>query len=86
MSTLSITVPDDLRAAAEEAVASGRFATVSEYIAALIRQDQQRTQDKDVEALLLQRLQSGPAREMNDATFDAIRSRLDGEVARRRGA
>jgi Arc/MetJ-type ribon-helix-helix transcriptional regulator len=40
MSTLSINVPDEIREAAEQVVAAGRFATVSEYIATLIRQDQ----------------------------------------------
>jgi antitoxin ParD1/3/4 len=83
MQTLSITVPDDLRTAAEQAVASGRFTTVSEYIANLIRQDQQRD-DEFTEARLLQRVHAGPAADLTDAHFDRIRERLDAEVARRR--
>jgi putative addiction module CopG family antidote len=85
MTTLSITVPDELRAAAEQAVASGRFATVSEYVATLIRQDQERNRDEDVEARLLQRLNAGPAEQLTDACFDRVRQRLDAEVAQRRG-
>lgn len=83
MQTLSITVSDELRDAAEQAVASGRFRTVSEYIATLIRQDQQR-EDELIEAHLLQRVQAGPATGLTDAHFDRIRQRLDAEVARRR--
>jgi len=86
MTTLSITVPDELRAAAEQAVASGRFATVSEYVAALIRQDQERHRDDAVEAHLVQRLNAGPGEELTDASFDRVRQRLDAELARRRGA
>jgi Arc/MetJ-type ribon-helix-helix transcriptional regulator len=83
MQTLSITIPEELRAAAETAVASGRFATVSEYIATLIRQDQQR-EDERTESFLLQRTQAGPAIDLTDAHFDRVRAQLDAEVARRR--
>jgi Arc/MetJ-type ribon-helix-helix transcriptional regulator len=78
MSQLSISLSDDLRAAAERAVASGRFASVDEYISALIRQDQA------VEMELVRRVQSGPAKVMGAGDFDAIRGRLGAEVARRK--
>jgi Arc/MetJ-type ribon-helix-helix transcriptional regulator len=78
MSQLSISLPDDLRAAAERAVASGRFASVDEYISALIRQDQA------VELELVRRVQAGPATPMGAGDFDAIRRRLGAEVARRK--
>lgn len=83
MSGLSIEIPEDVRVAAEEAVASGRFATVSEYVAALIRADQRRS---ELEAHLRRRIESGPAVEMGDEDFNRIRERLEGEIARRRGA
>jgi Arc/MetJ-type ribon-helix-helix transcriptional regulator len=51
MSPLQIQLPEDLRAAAERAVSSGRFATVDEYIAALIRADRER--DLEIEAELV---------------------------------
>lgn len=79
MSTLSINVPDDVREAAEQVVAAGRFATVGEYVAALIRQDQ-----ASLERHLIGRIDGGPSREMTDGDFDRIRSRLDDEVRRRR--
>lgn len=84
MSTLSITLADDLRAAAERAVAAGEFASIDQYIAALIRQDQERA--RRIEAHLIERVETGPSQEMTAADFDAIRRRLDAEVARRRAA
>ena len=78
MSPLSISLPDDLHAAARRAVASGRFASVDEYISSLIRQDQA------VESELVRRVESGPAMPMGGEDFDAIRRRLDAEVARRK--
>ncbi|MDB5323418.1 MAG: parD4 [Phycisphaerales bacterium] len=83
MKILSITIPEELRAAADQAVASGRFATVSEYIATLIRQDQQ-PEDERTQSLLLQRMQAGPATDLTDAHFDRVRMRIDAEVAKRR--
>jgi antitoxin ParD1/3/4 len=83
MSTLSVNIPEDLRTAAEQAVASGRFATVSEYIANLIRQDQQRVQDTATEAHLLNRVRAGDATDLTDEDFNRIRRRLD-EVVKRR--
>ena len=80
MSQLQISLSDDLRAAADRAVASGWFASVDDYISTLIRQDQ------DVEAELVRRVHSGPGTVMGAADFDAIRRRLDAEVARRKAA
>ena len=80
MSQLQISLSDELRAAADRAVASGRFASVDDYISALIRQDQ------DVEAELVRRVHSGPAAVMGTGDFDAIRRRLDAEIARRKAA
>jgi Arc/MetJ-type ribon-helix-helix transcriptional regulator len=83
--TLQIDLPDDVRRLADEQIASGRFASLSEYLATLIREDQNRF-DERVRDVLRARLQSGPGTEMADAAFDAIRNRLDAEIARRRGA
>jgi antitoxin ParD1/3/4 len=83
MTTLNISLPDDVRALADEQVASGRYASHSDYVASLIRQDRQRMEQQRTEALLRQRLQSGPSREMTDADFDRIRQRLEADIAHR---
>jgi antitoxin ParD1/3/4 len=84
MSMMSINVPEEIRAAAEQVVATGRFATVSEYIANLILEDQVRLDGRSLESHLVGRINAGPSTEMTDADFDRIRGRLDAEVGRRR--
>lgn len=83
--TLQIDLPDDVRRLADEEIASGRFANLSEYLATLIREDRDRA-DQRVREVLKARLQSGPSQEMTDSAFDDIRDRLETEIARRRGA
>src|SRR5438552_15552711 len=84
MSTLHITLPDDLKSLAEKQVAQGRYANLSEYVTSLIRQDQDRAERDRLESLLQQRIDSGPSTPMTDADFDAIRRRLDDHASRKR--
>ena len=84
MTTLNLSLPDDVRALADEQVASGRYASHSEYVASLILQDLQRLDQARTEAVVRQRLQSGPSREMTDADFDRVRQRLETEITQRR--
>ena len=85
MTRLQIDLPDDVQRLANEEVASGRFPSLSKYLTALIRKDHSRPTEREVSRLLLQRLQSGSSREMFDSDFDAIRTRLEKEIERRRG-
>lgn len=83
MTKLDISLPDEVKALAEAQVAGGRYPSVSEYVADLIRLDQQRMERRRTEALLLKRIRSGPARKMTDADFDQLRKRLEAEIAQR---
>jgi Arc/MetJ-type ribon-helix-helix transcriptional regulator len=76
MTSLQIDLPEDVRRLADEEVASGRFASLSDYLATLIRQDRASTADENVRKTLRARLQSGSSQEMGDADFDRIRDRL----------
>jgi antitoxin ParD1/3/4 len=82
---LQIVLPDDVKSVAEREVAAGRYASLSEYVAELIRRDQQRTQGDQLTSLLRDRLAAGPSVPMTSADFDAIRQRLDERAAQRRG-
>jgi Arc/MetJ-type ribon-helix-helix transcriptional regulator len=79
MSTVQIRLPDELRAIADEQLASGRFGTLDEYFAALIRRDEE---NRRLEAKLTERL-SEPSREVTDADFDLIRARVRAKVSER---
>jgi Arc/MetJ-type ribon-helix-helix transcriptional regulator len=84
MTTVNLSLPEDIGALAEEQVAAGRFASLSEYVASLIRDDRQRLEQLAAEAKLRQRIDSGPSVEMTDDHFDRIRERLEAEITRRR--
>lgn len=58
----------------------------SDNIDALILRDLEAVDDDAVEEILNQRLRSGAPTEMDDGDFDAIRTRLESEIVRSRGA
>jgi Arc/MetJ-type ribon-helix-helix transcriptional regulator len=84
MTTVNIPLPEDVGALADEQVAAGRFANLSEYVASLILADRQRLEHLAAESKLRQRIHSGPPVEMTDDRFDRIRERLETEITRRR--
>jgi antitoxin ParD1/3/4 len=83
MTQLTLSLPEDLKSAAEQAVAEGRYTSISEYISDLIRQDQGRVEEKRLEQLLRQRA-AAPSAPMTDADFNSIRQRLEDRIAERR--
>ena len=79
MSTLQIRLPDELRAIADEQLAKGRFRSLDEYFAALIRGDEE---NRRLETKLAERL-SQPSKEVTDSDFDQIRARVRAQVSQR---
>src|ERR1051326_7981539 len=77
MTELRISLPEALQAFVEKQVAAGGFSSTSEYLSALIRDDQIRKAEARLEALLLEGLESGPAVEMTDDDWDELRRRFD---------
>lgn len=59
MTTMNISLPDSMRNFIEEKIAQEGYSTVSEYIRQLIREDQKRSNQQRLEALLLEGLDSG---------------------------
>ncbi len=79
MPTITISLPESLKAFIEEQVSREGFGTVSEYLRALVRQEQKRRAQVRLESLLLEGLQS-EASEMTEEDWANIRE----EVRRRR--
>lgn len=75
MSTITISVPDDLRAKAEAEAARGGYVSIESYICALLRRDLEHDIDQDLEVELLKGLDS-PAEEMNAGDWDQMRRDL----------
>ena len=57
----TINIPDDLKTQAEARAAEGGYASVEEYVAAVVRTDVASQADEELEALLLNRLDGGPS-------------------------
>lgn len=73
MGTMNISLPDSLKAFAEQQVAQRGYGTSSEYVRELIRKDQDRT---ILRSLILEGAASAPAEPADDAYFDRLRGRI----------
>jgi antitoxin ParD1/3/4 len=81
METIDVSLPDPLKQFVEDLVARGDFSSASDYIRALIREDQKRREKEKLEALLLEGLNSGPATEMTPDDWEAIRREVRQRLA-----
>ena len=75
MTTMNISVPDEMKAFVEAQMTQEGYASASEYLRALIRDAQKRRAKQELEAKLLEGLQ-GPVSEMTDADWCALRQGL----------
>ena len=76
MSSLNISISESLREFVKQRVVSAGYSTPSEYIRQLIREDQKAMAKEQLEALLLEGLESGEPTEMTPQTWADIRKRL----------
>ena len=82
--TMNISLPPALRTWVEEQVARRGFATASEYIRQVLREERERQARRRVDAALLEGLGSGPATPMTTTDWDEIRREGRSRVARRK--
>ena len=74
MSTIPIQLPDELRQFVEARVKQGQFTTASDYIVALV--DAAKKGRTDLEAALIEGLESGPAEEWDSQEWQEIKQRV----------
>jgi antitoxin ParD1/3/4 len=84
MTTMNISLPDDLKAFVDEQVSSGGYGTTSEYVRALIRDARKEAARQRLEAMLLEGLSSGPATPMTDEWWAERRRELERRVEQKR--
>lgn len=72
MTTMNISLPDEMKAFIESQMSREGFASASEYLRALIRDAQKRQSRQELEGKLLEGLQ-GPAVEMTRDDWESIR-------------
>lgn len=76
MTTLNISLPESMRTFIEEQVHKGGYSTASEYIRHLIREEQERTDHRRLEELLLEGLDSGDSIQVTDEWGEQKRVQL----------
>lgn len=85
MSTVHISLPEEIRAFIEAQMAAEGFSSASEYLLTLLREEQRRLAKKELGAKLLEGLQ-GAAVEMTPEDWDSIereaQERIEREQAR----
>jgi antitoxin ParD1/3/4 len=78
MSTMNISLPEELKAFVDQQVAGRGYTSSSEYVRELIRKEQDR---EKLRGLLLEGLNSGPGRVADAAFFDELRQRVRDRAA-----
>lgn len=87
MATMNISLPDDMKAFIEAEASRKGFGTVSEYMRTIIRENQERAARRgDIDSLLLEGLDSGPATPLGAADWETIRRQLDERNTARQGS
>ncbi|HEY9858378.1 MAG TPA: hypothetical protein V6D16_02650 [Candidatus Obscuribacterales bacterium] len=76
MATLNISLSESIRQFVEEQVAFGGYNTTSEYIQHLIQQDQRRVNQKQLETLLSETLESDELPYMTDEWWQEKRTQI----------
>ena len=74
MTTMNISLPDEMKAFIEVQMAQDGYASASEYLRTLIRDAQKRRARRDLEAKFHEALESGPATAMTRKDWVALRS------------
>ena len=79
MTTMNISLPDEMRAFIDAQIAREGYASASEYLRALVREAQRHQARLDLEAKLVEGLE-GPSVEMTREDWDSIRLEARGET------
>lgn len=79
MSTMNISLPEELKAFVDQQVGTRGYTSSSEYVRELIRREQDR---EKLRGLLLDGLKSGPGRLADAGFFDELRQRVQERSAR----
>jgi antitoxin ParD1/3/4 len=80
MTTMNISLPENLKGFIDTQVQAGGYSTSSEYIRELIRADQKKKLEQRLHSLLLEGLESGEPIPVDAAYWEAKRRQLLGEA------
>ena len=77
MTTMNVSLPDELKIFVDERVTQDGYGSTSEYVRDLIRRDRERGHLRN---LVLEGANSGPGVVADTAYFDALRQRISTEA------
>jgi len=83
MQSMNISLPDPLKEFVDGQVSRGRYSSASEYVRELIRADEKRKAEDELEARLLEGL-SGPEKQLTPAGWRDIRKKAMAELKARK--
>lgn len=83
MQSMNISLPDPLKEFVDDQIATGRYSSASEYVRELIRNDEKRKAEEQLEAKLLEGL-SGTEAELTAADWTSIRKEALAKVEARK--
>lgn len=83
MESMNISLPEPLKQFVDGQISTGRYSSASEYVRELIRADEKRKAEEELEARLLEGLNS-PESELTKADWKAIRSEALARMQARR--
>lgn len=83
METMNISLPDNLKGFIDSRVRAGGYSSVSEYVRDLVREDQKRQTQQNLETLLLEATRSGSGRQFKRADWEALCRELAKRLTKR---
>jgi antitoxin ParD1/3/4 len=83
METMNISLPGNLKGFVDSRVKTGGYSSVSEYVRDLVREDQKRQTQENLEALFLEATRSVPGREFTKADWETLRCELAKRLPKR---
>jgi antitoxin ParD1/3/4 len=85
--SMNISLPESMREWIDERVVAEGYGTASEYLRALVREDQKRESRENLERKLIEAINSGEAKEMTREDWahihSAVRERLESKSRQR---
>jgi len=83
MESMNISLPDGLKAFVDARVRNGGYSSVSEYVRELVREDQKRLAQEQLEVLLREAVGTGPGRALSKADWEALRREFAERLTKR---
>ncbi|WP_435015489.1 ribbon-helix-helix domain-containing protein [Tundrisphaera sp. TA3] len=76
MDNLTVILPESLKPLIETSVAEGGYASIADYLRALVEEDHRRKEELHLEKLLLEGLNSGEGRLVTEEFWEERRRRI----------